>query len=110
MTKDAWEVFKECAEDLSKEAHAPGFPRQMRGACSKLEAYLARLSLILALSRVVESNAREQIEPRDMLAASALVDYFKAHARRAYVGLYDCKPDDLLSADLAWFLQQHVEQ
>src|SRR5215208_3955636 len=53
MTKDAWAVFKELADELSKEAQALDFPRRLQGAWSKLEAYLARLSLILALSRVV---------------------------------------------------------
>src|SRR5215208_3150729 len=67
MTKEAWEVFKELADELSEEAHALGFPRRLRGTWSKLEAYLARLSLILALSRVVESDEREQVEPRDVL-------------------------------------------
>jgi putative DNA primase/helicase len=49
MAPDAWEVFKELSGDLQDEAHAPGFPARLQGVWSKLEAYLARLSLILAL-------------------------------------------------------------
>jgi hypothetical protein len=105
MTEEAWQLFKELADELSEEAHALGFPRRLRGAWSKLEAYLARLSLILALSRVAESNEREQVEPRDVLAASVLVDYFKAHARRVFAELHGGDPVDSLAAALREFLK-----
>ena len=107
MTKDAWEVFKEIACNLSDEAHALGFPRRLRGAWSKLEAYLARLSLILALSRVVENHEREQVEPQDVFAASALIGYFKAHIRRVFVELHGTGSSDLLAAALREFLEEH---
>jgi hypothetical protein len=106
MTEDAWQVFKDLADGLSEETQALGFPRRLRGAWSKLEAYLARLSLILALSRVVESNEREQVEPRDVLAASLLVGYFKAHARRVFAELHGASPIDTLAAALSKFLEE----
>jgi len=106
MTEEAWEVFKELADELSEEAHALGFPRRLRGAWSKLEAYLARLSLILGLSRVVDSKEREQVEPRDVLSASLLVDYFKAHARRVFAELRGSDPTDSLAAALRGFLDE----
>jgi len=107
MTKEAWEVFKEIADELSEEAHTLGFPRRLRGAWSKLEAYFGRLSLILALCRIVESDEREQVEPRDVFAASVLVSYFKAHARRVFGGLHGADPLDSLAAALKVFLQEH---
>jgi putative DNA primase/helicase len=107
MTKEAWEVFKELADELSEEAHALDFPRRLRGAWSKLEAYLARLSLILALSRLVESDEREQVEPRDVFAASVLINYFKAHIRRVFVELHGKGSMDLLAAALKAFLEEH---
>jgi hypothetical protein len=107
MTKEAWQVFKELADELSEEAHAVGFPRRLRGACSKLEAYLARLSLILALSRVVESDDREEVEPRDVLAASVILDYFKAHARRVFAELHGADLMDALAAALREFLEEY---
>jgi putative DNA primase/helicase len=79
----------------------------LRGAWSKLEAYLGRLSLILALCRTVESNEREQVEPRDVFAASVLVNYFKAHARRVFRGLHGADPLDSLAAALKVFLEEH---
>ncbi|HVF01098.1 MAG TPA: DUF3987 domain-containing protein [Rubrobacteraceae bacterium] len=108
MTKDAWEVFKELAGELSEEAHALDFPSRLRGAWSKLEAYLARLSLILALGRLVlESNEREQVEPRDVFAASVLIDYFKAHIRRVFIELHGTGSSDLLTAGLRELLEQY---
>src|SRR5215207_1066619 len=110
MTKEAWEVFKELADRLSEEAHDLTFPRGLRGAWSKLEAYLGRLSLILALSRVAGSNEKEQIEPRDVVAASVLVDYFKAHARRVFAELHGADPMDSLAVALGEFLTEHDSQ
>ena len=107
MTKDAWEVFKELAGELSEEAHALGFPKRLQGAWSKLEAYLARLSLILALSRLVESDEREQVEARDVFLASVLIGYFKAHIRRVFVELHGTGSSDLLAVALGEFLKEH---
>jgi putative DNA primase/helicase len=105
MTEEAWQVFKELADELSEQAHALGFPVRLRGAWSKLEAYLARLSLILALSRVAGTDEREQVEPKDVLAASLLVDYFKAHSRRVFAELHGADPMDSLAAALKTFLE-----
>jgi len=107
LSSDAWEVFKELADSLVEEAYAPGFPAHLEGVWSKMEAYLARLSLILALCRVVEQGGEERVETRDVLMASGLVDYFKAHARRVHVGLHGQNPADLLAKDLAQFLEEH---
>ena len=79
----------------------------MRGAWSKLEAYLARLSLILALGRIAGTDEREQVEPQDVLAASLLVGYFKAHARRVFAELHGASPVDSLAVALKRFLEGH---
>lgn len=72
-----------------------------------MEAYLARLALILCLSRAVESGAREQIEPQDIRTAARLVEYFKAHARRMYITLHGESQQGLLAAELKGFLEEH---
>ena len=107
LSRDAWEVFKELSDQLQDEMNSPGFPARLEGVWSKMEAYLARLSLILALCRVAERGGEEQVEARDVLTASALVDYFKAHARRVNVGLHGQNTEDLLAKDLAEFLQKN---
>jgi hypothetical protein len=79
----------------------------LAGVWRKLEAYLARLALIFCLSRVVESDAPERIEPQDLQDAGRLVEYFKAHARRVYVGLHGESKRDLLATVLKEFLEEH---
>src|SRR5215211_848024 len=107
LSQDAWEVFKELSDRLQDEMHAPGFPTLLEGVWSKMQAYLARLSLILALCRVVkQEGSEERVEAKDVLQASVLVDYFKAHARRVHVGLHGRNPEDLLAVDLARFLKK----
>jgi hypothetical protein len=107
LSADAWEVFKELSTSLQDEAHAPGFPTHLEGTWSKFEAYLARLALILCLCRVTEHGAQEMVEANDVLAASVLVDYFKAHARRLQSDLHGRDSKDVLAEELARFLQAH---
>ena len=106
LISDAWEVFKGVAGSLAEGAYAPGFPARLEGAWSKLEAYLARLSLILAMCRVAEQGGEERVEARDVLMASGLIDHFKAHTHRVHVGLHGTDPGDVLAKDLAEFLRE----
>ena len=106
LSSDAWAVFKELSDESQDEMHAPGFPARLTGVWSKMEAYLARLSLILALCRVAINGGKEQVEDEDVLAAWVLLGYFKAHAQRVYVGLHGRNADDLLARDLAEFLRE----
>jgi hypothetical protein len=61
----------------------------------------------LALCRTVESNEREQVEARDVLAASVLVGYFKAHARRVFAEVHGADSTYSLAAALSEFLKEH---
>jgi putative DNA primase/helicase len=97
-------VFVEVVNQHREEMETPGFPVRLKGPWSKLEAYLARLCLILAMARVVDDEAAERVEEKDVLATVALFDYFKNQARRVYVGLYGENPDDRLAEDLTKLL------
>jgi putative DNA primase/helicase len=88
------------------EMEASGFPLRLRGPWAKLEAYLARLALIVSMCRIVADDAPERIEAEDVLRASVLLDYFKNHARRVYVGLYGENRIDSLAEDVAHFLKE----
>jgi hypothetical protein len=55
----------------------------------------------------LRSNEREQVEPRDVFAASVLVDYFKAHARRVFAEVHGADPVDSLAVALNEFLEEH---
>jgi len=98
-------VLKDAVNGHAAEMARPGFPASLKGAYSKLEAYIGRLCLVLAMARAVEERAAEQVEPRDVVAAMALIDYFKQMARRVYAAVRDADPLDGLAEDLARFLE-----
>jgi len=104
VAPDAKPVLVDLVDSHREEMEAPGFPARLRGPWAKLEAYLARLALIFALCRSVTTDASERIEHEDILRASVMVDYFKNHARRVYVGLYGESVEDRVLADVARFL------
>jgi hypothetical protein len=106
FSPDAKAVFVDAKNSHSAEKELPGFPKRLGWFWSKLEGYLARLSLILALARRVEDGEPERVEPEDVLKAVALLDYFKAQARRVFARLYGEDPRLRLIEDLAKFLQQ----
>ena len=106
LSPDAKAAMVGAINDHRAQMYAPGFPARLKGPWSKLEAYFARLILILATARAVDENTAERVEARDVLAAVVLLDYFKNHARRVYVGLHGDDPDDHLAADIAVFLKE----
>jgi hypothetical protein len=105
FSPSAKEVLKGVVNQLRQEMYSPGFPARLKGPWSKLEAYLARLCLILAMARAVDEEAGERVEDNDVLRAVVLIDYFKLMARRVYVGLHGENPLDKLAEDLEEFLK-----
>src|SRR5215211_8900954 len=105
LSPDAKAVMIDAINDHRREMYAPGFPGRLKGAWSKLETHFARLKLILTTARAADTGAAERVETNDVLAAVVLLDYFKGHARRVYMGLHGQDPDDLLIADIAKFLE-----
>jgi hypothetical protein len=110
MTNEAKSLFIAEYNRLHEELEAPGFPQRLRPAWGKLEAYLARFALIIAMSRIAElgnqgqAGVAEKITREDMAGAAGLLAYFKNHVRRVYTGLYGDSPADRLAADLRDFL------
>ena len=108
MTSEAKAIFVAEYNRLHDELESPGFPQRLRPAWGKLEAYLARFALILAMTRVAEVEAQvgiaEYVTRDDMVGAAKLLAYFKNHVRRVYTGLYGDSPSDRLAADLRDFL------
>ena len=98
-------ILVESINTHREEMEAIGFPARLKGPWSKLEAYLARLCLILAMTRAADTGDAERVEDEDVLRAIVLVDYLKNHTRRVYVGLYGENPLDRLTEDLATFLK-----
>src|SRR5829696_5416954 len=103
----AKELFVEAANNLAGEMHAVGFPEVLRGPWSKFDTHLARLALIIAVTRSAEEGAeRERVTHADMQGALRLLDYFKATTRKVYGQLFEANSDDVLAADLVTLLTQ----
>jgi hypothetical protein len=107
MSQEARRLFKEIHDEIGREALEPGFPLRFQGVWAKMRGYLARISLILALSRSVEHNQPEQVDEEDVKNAARIVAYFKAHARRVYGKLQATAPEELLAGEIRDFLQDH---
>lgn len=101
LSSEARALFAQAVDSLGAEAVKPGFPSRLEGVWSKLRGYLARLSLVLAVCRCAQTRTwDERVEGEDVRAASRLLAYFKAHARRVYAELSAPDPLEVLGADL----------
>lgn len=106
---EAKELLLALINALRDEAELPGFPARLMWVWPKMEAYLARLTLIQALSRCatlrgVGQGVPLRVEVEDVLRASTIHDYFKSHARRVYALLYKADHKDRVVEDVARFL------
>lgn len=70
------------------ERDGADFPPNLRGPWAKMEGYFLRVALILHLCRFVCREAEdEQVDDWSITGATAVMEYFKSHARRVYAGL-----------------------
>jgi hypothetical protein len=82
-------AFTGWVSDHFNEMNHPEFSPRLRGPWAKLEGYAVRFALILHLLRqAAGETASVRIDEVSVLGASALVGYFKNHARRAYGSLH----------------------
>jgi hypothetical protein len=105
MNPQAKELFVKEANNLASEMGTPGFPEALRGPWSKMDTHLARLALIISVTRAGDSE-RERVTEEDMRGALRLLDYFKATTRKVYGQLFEANPDDVLARDLLTLLTQ----
>lgn len=106
MERGARERFREIVDAMSSEVFEPGFSARLAGVWSKMEGYLARISLVLALSRCVSTGEVEHVSLADVEAAGKLLEYFKVHARRVYAELKTATPEDLLAGEIRDLLSE----
>jgi hypothetical protein len=116
MTEEADLLFEQVVNTLAEESERPAFPRKLYSVWSKLRGYAGRLALMMAVTRIASTNAGpglpgapdpSSVLPEDVLKASRLLEYFKSHARRVFDAAQDADPDDLFTADVADFLEEH---
>jgi hypothetical protein len=100
-------AFVQFASALYEELANSHLPDYLRGPYAKLDGYGARLALILHLCRVVADKAdAEAVDAHSVKAAIALIEYFKAHARRVYGRLRSTRADQRAETALRW-IQAH---
>jgi hypothetical protein len=108
LTREARGLFAVAMDALGAEVLEPGFPRRLEGVWAKMRGYLAKLSLVLAVSRCATDEVRdERLEAGDVQAASRLLDYFKAHVRRVYSELSAPDSLEVLGADLKALIESN---
>jgi hypothetical protein len=122
FTPSAKQTFIDAVNALAEEREQPEFPDYFKGPWSKMEAYLARLSLVLAMVHAKQARSRSTgvsgevmnsdpiVGQRAVEASVALIEYFKAHARRVYATLGDSRKEDSktgknLLPTVKWFLK-----
>jgi hypothetical protein len=101
------EAKKAAADWYKKHTHernADDFPPGLSGPWSKMRSYYFRVALVLHLLRVAcgEQINPDEVDEISMVAADAVMRYFKSHARIVYERLYHLKDDRLAERALAW--------
>jgi hypothetical protein len=93
MTSEASAAWARWCNEHRGEQQADDFPESLEGPWGKLEAYAARLALILHLIRLASDPRRDPgADPPDLPRrivddSGRLVAYFKSHARRVYAAI-----------------------
>jgi hypothetical protein len=105
MDEEAKRLFIAEVDKLAAERWSPGFPVVLSGPWSKMDTQLAKLALILAVTRsAAENPAMEFVSRDDIHSALRLLEYFKATTRKVYGQLFEANTDDVLAHDLATLL------
>jgi hypothetical protein len=107
LTSDGRAAFVCAVNALYAQLADPALADLLRGPYAKLEGYAARLALILQLCRLVAGEAEhDAVDARSVTAATALIEYFKAHMHRVYIRLWSTRADQRAETALRW-LQAH---
>ena len=117
LTLDAAGAWSAWCQAHYAEQDDDGFPESMEGPWGKLEAYTARLALILHLLNVAadptrpDEDALPDLPRRIINDAARLASYFKSHARRVYatMGGKSRESGDDVKALIRWVVRNHRE-
>jgi len=107
LTSDGRAAFVCSVNALYAQLADPALADLLRGPYAKLEGYAARLALILQLCRLVAGEAdHDAVDARSVTAATALIEYFKAHMNRVYTHLWSTRADQRAETAIRW-IQAH---
>jgi hypothetical protein len=111
MTTDAQQAWKAFTDKLAEERNASDFAEVLQGPWSKMEAYGARLALIVHCLRMVYGETLEkEVEPTDFERAAQLVEYFKSHTRKVYQAIGADRTTTRARKILQWIKDCHKAQ
>src|SRR5262249_18051475 len=116
LSPEAARAWSAWCQDHYAEQEADDFPESLEGPWGKLEAYAARLALILHLMHLAADPTRPadgalpELPPRVIADAARLVAYFKSHARRVYAALGGKARDggEHVAALIRWILRNDL--
>jgi Protein of unknown function (DUF3987) len=117
LTPEAAREWSAWCQTHYAEQEADGFPESMEGPWGKLEAYAARLALILHMMNLAADpthptgDAPPELPGRVVKDAARLVNYFKAHALRVYATMGGKGQDggDDVRALVRWILRNDLD-
>lgn len=103
FSPSGYKTFREWVESHYAEMNDDLFTGYLRGPWAKMRGYCVRLALIVHLCRLVCGETDdESVDRRSVIAAAALVTYFKSHARRVYESLHATEEDKKLKTAAEW--------
>ncbi len=110
LSPSAREVFRSILSEHYEEMNGGQISDMLRGAWSKLEAYFARITLLIHVCRLVEHDASLDVDNESVLRAAVVWEYFKAHARRVLEYIHGSDLDKALERALRWIRRQRREE
>ena len=103
LTAAAKQWWEEWHSIHIREMKDPDFPRRLRGPWAKMPNQLARIALILHMTRVVCGQAEDnEVDEISLNRAVQLVKYFKSHIRKAYQQLGKSYIDKRIEEAVEW--------
>src|SRR5690606_36309502 len=86
-----------------REMKDPDFPRRLRGPWAKMPNQLARIALIIHMTRVVCDEAADgEVDEISLNRAIQFIKYFKSHIRKAYQQLGKSPADKRIEEAVEW--------
>ena len=107
MTAKAKDCYQQWFDEHHAEMDDPVFPEHIRGVYAKMDGYCGRIALIHQLVRhVCEGAAGTHIGEESVIAAAAMVTYYKSHALMIHNRVYADKRDRRVLSAVDW-LRRH---
>jgi hypothetical protein len=118
LSHEAKRAFEEYSDSLADEQEFGALPEGMRAAIPKLREYLARISLIIAVCRIAETDrsdtsdrfpdifdVSEEVVAEDVDRAFTLVWYFMEHLKKVHSRVDRYDTPSIVASELVSYLK-----